>query len=169
MAPSLISNRRRRHDVDDGDEQQSRAELKLVEGRTLQEGDVGEARLSIVSGEIEKAEDEPVNFLVGKNWLPAGFNSKVMGMETGDVRVFDLDIPDDYYDEELRGKFASFTTELTVEILYFWAVTMIPQNMNVAQRKVDGTAMWSFLSHRVLNISYELAAGLREVSVQQNC
>ena len=68
--------------------------------------------LSIVSGEIEKAEDEPVNFLVGQNWLPAGFNSKVMGMETGDVRVFDLDIPDDYYDEELRGKFASFTTEL---------------------------------------------------------
>lgn len=94
------------------DLQQSRAELKPVEGRTLQEGDVGEARLSIVSGEIEKAEDEPVNFLVGKNWLPAGFNSKVMGMETGDVRVFDLDIPDDYYDEELRGKFASFTTEL---------------------------------------------------------
>jgi hypothetical protein len=58
---------------------------------------------------------------------------------------------------------------LTVGILYFWAVTMIPQNMNVAQRQVDGTAMWLFLLQKALDISYELAAGLREVSVQQNC
>ena len=50
--------------------------------------------------------------MVGQNWLPRGFDSKVMGMEIGDVRVFNLDIPDDYHEEDLRGKYATFTAEL---------------------------------------------------------
>lgn len=94
------------------DIRRSRAELKPVENRQLQEGDLGEARLSIIAGEIEKADEKPVSFMVGQNWLPRGFDSNVMGMEIGDVRVFDLDIPDDYYDEDLRGKYATFTAEL---------------------------------------------------------
>ena len=94
------------------DIRRSRAELKPVEDRRLQDGDLGEARLSIIAGDIEKADEKPVSFMVGQNWLPRGFDSNVMGMEIGDVRVFDLDIPDDYYDEDLRGKYATFTAEL---------------------------------------------------------
>lgn len=102
------------HELDEvlNDIRRSRAELKQVDDRRLQEGDVGEARLSIISGEIEKADDKPVSFMVGQNWLPRGFDSKVMGMEIGDVRVFNLDIPDDYHEEDLRGKYATFTAEL---------------------------------------------------------
>ena len=33
----------------------------------------------------------------------------------------------------------------------------------------DGTAMWWFLLRKAPNILYELAVGLRVVSVQQNC
>ena len=94
------------------DIRRSRAELKPVDDRKLQQGDVGEARLSIIAGEIEKADDKPASFMVGQNWLPRGFDSNVMGMEIGDVRVFNLDIPDDYYEEDLRGKYATFTAEL---------------------------------------------------------
>ena len=94
------------------DIRRSRAELKPVEDHRLQEGDLGEARLSIIAGEIEKADEKPASFMVGQNWLPRGFDSNVMGMEIGDVRVFDLDVPDDYYDEDLRGKYATFTVEL---------------------------------------------------------
>lgn len=94
------------------DIRRSRAELKPVDDRKLQEGDVGEARLSIVAGEIEKTDEKPVSFMVGQNWLPRGFDSNVMGMEIGDVRVFNLDIPDEYHEEDLRGKYATFTAEL---------------------------------------------------------
>ena len=45
------------HELDEvlNDIRRSRAELKQVDDRRLQEGDVGEARLSIISGEIEKS------------------------------------------------------------------------------------------------------------------
>ena len=92
--------------------QQSRAELKPVEGRPLQEDDMAEMQLSIIAGEIEKTEDNPISVIVGQNWLPKGFDSKVMGMEVRDVRVFELDVPETYHDEDLRGTFATFTAEL---------------------------------------------------------
>ena len=102
------------HELDEvlNDIRRSRAELKQVDDRRLQEGDVGEARLSIILRRNRKADDKPVSFMVGQNWLPRGFDSKVMGMEIGDVRVFNLDIPDDYHEEDLRGKYATFTAEL---------------------------------------------------------
>ena len=91
---------------------QSRSTLGEVEGRRLQEKDVAQMRVSVVAGEVERVRDDPYQLVIGEHWFPRGFDSNVLGMEVGDLRVFQLDIPDDYFDAELRGKFATFAVEL---------------------------------------------------------
>ena len=101
-------------DVDEvlKDVRRTRMELKSVEGRPIEDGDVAEMRISMIADEVDHSRDDPYSFIVGESWLPAGFDAKTTGMEIGDVRVFDLDVPDDYHDDALRGKLATFTAEL---------------------------------------------------------
>lgn len=90
----------------------ARGEMAPIEGRPLASGDGAEMRLSLVAGEMERTWEKPLRLVVGNNWLPEGFDAKVVGMEISDVRVFDLDLPPDYHDEQLRNKRATCTVEL---------------------------------------------------------
>ena len=94
------------------DVRRTRMELKSVEARPIEDGDVAEMRISMVADEVDRSRDEPYSFLVGESWLPAGFDAKTAGMEIGVVRVFDLDVPDDYHDEAIKGQLTTFTAEL---------------------------------------------------------
>ncbi|HJN40286.1 MAG TPA: FKBP-type peptidyl-prolyl cis-trans isomerase, partial [Chloroflexota bacterium] len=51
---------------------------------------------------------------VGGNGFPEGFDEQVIGMETGDVREFELPFEVDHPDETMRGKDAQFRVELHV-------------------------------------------------------
>ncbi len=94
------------------DVRRTRMELKSVEARPIEDGDVAEMRISMVADEVDRSRDEPYSFIVGESWLPAGFDAKTAGMEIGDVRVFDLDVPDEYHDEAIKGQLTTFTAEL---------------------------------------------------------
>ncbi|MBI3241714.1 MAG: trigger factor [Chloroflexi bacterium] len=64
------------------------------------------------SGPVEEflMDDKDVEVLLDSkvDWPMPGFNEKVLGMNVGDERHFELVFPDDYANEQLRGQTAKF-------------------------------------------------------------
>lgn len=91
---------------------EGRARLERVTDRGVQAGDILIAENKVVlEGEVN---DEPPRrqlIQLGNN-IP-GFDEQLLGMEPGDERQFDLTFPEDFDEEEKRGKKASYTVKLS--------------------------------------------------------
>ena len=92
---------------------EERARLERVTDRGVQEGDV---LIAEISQRDEGDESEPATprrqlLQLGNN-LP-GFDEQVMGMSPGDEKTFTLTYPDDYAEEEKRGKNVTYTVKLS--------------------------------------------------------
>lgn len=85
------------------------AEYPQITDRAVQEGDV----LAVEIKDETKPDEEPRRQVaeVGKNL--ADFDKGVIGMQTDEEKVIDITYPDDFGDEELRGK----TVPLRVKII----------------------------------------------------
>ncbi|HUV06016.1 MAG TPA: trigger factor [Armatimonadota bacterium] len=91
--------------------QESRAIIEKVEGRGIQKGDVVVADIvSTVEG-LEKGSPRRSLLEVGAN-VP-GFDENILGSEAGQRRVFTIQYPKDFSDQELAGKNVEF--DVTVE------------------------------------------------------
>ena len=94
--------------------QESRAQTVPVEGRALQDGDLAGAVIKMLVDDVNQLGDAQISVAVGGNGFPEGFDEQVIGMETGDVREFELPFEVDHPDETMRGKDAQFRVELHV-------------------------------------------------------
>jgi trigger factor len=91
---------------------EGRARLDRVTDRGVQTGDVLIAENQVQEeGEAEPTPPRRQLIQVGGN-IP-GFDDAIMGMNIGEERVFTLTYPDDYDEEERRGKPATFTVKLS--------------------------------------------------------
>lgn len=104
------------------DEQRStRSTLVPVEGRPAQQGDVAlldfsgtyfldDAKIEFQDIEGGMATDFQVELTEGQ--LIPGFTEGVVGMNIDETKQLDLQFPAEYFQEDLAGKFASFTVTL---------------------------------------------------------
>lgn len=88
-----------------------RARLERVTERGVQEGDVLIADVQVVQeGEENPAPGRRQLIQTGHN-IP-GFDEAILGMSPGEERAFTLTYPEDFTEEERRGKQATFTVKL---------------------------------------------------------
>lgn len=87
-----------------------RATYTQVTDRPVREGDV----VLVETKDESKPDQHPSREVaeIGK-CLPAGFDQGVIGMQTGEEKVIEITYPEDYENEELRGK----TVPLRVKII----------------------------------------------------
>jgi trigger factor len=91
---------------------EDRARLERITDRGVQEGDVLIAENQVVmEGEEPNGPARRQLIQIGNN-IP-GFDEAVMGMKPDEERTFTLTYPDDYDEEEKRGKQATFTVRLS--------------------------------------------------------
>ena len=88
--------------------QEQKATFSPVEGRTIADGDYAQVSLDGVPKQ-EEPETKPVHMdevlveIGGKNTMPE-FTENLRGANAGDERSFDVNYPEDFSDERLRGK-----------------------------------------------------------------
>ena len=91
--------------------QDSRSVLEKVE-RPVKEGDVVTIDYQIKEKEnlIKNGEDKNYTFILGKgNFIP-GFEKNLIGMKSGENKIFNVTVPDSWAQKDLQGK------QLSVEI-----------------------------------------------------
>jgi trigger factor len=89
-----------------------RARLERVSDRAVELGDILIAETQVVlEGESEPAAPRRQLVQMGNN-IP-GYDEALVGMQVGDEKHFDLTYPDDYQDEDRRGKSAQFYVKLS--------------------------------------------------------
>ncbi len=89
------------------------AKLEIVSDRGVEPGDQLTAENKVLF-DGEEPDDQPVRrqlIRLGSN-IP-GFDEAIMGMTVGEERVFTLTFPEDYHEEDKRGKVATFTVKVT--------------------------------------------------------
>ena len=90
---------------------EDRARLERITDRGVQAGDVLIAENQVVmEGEEDPTPARRQLIQVGNN-IP-GFDDAVIGMMPGDERTFELTYPEDFDEEDKRGKKAAFTVKL---------------------------------------------------------
>jgi trigger factor len=88
--------------------QESKATYAPVEGRALQEGDFAQVSLD-GTPKVEDSGSKPVHMddvlveIAGKSTMQE-FTDHLRGTNPGDERTFDVNYPEDFSDERLRGK-----------------------------------------------------------------
>jgi trigger factor len=88
--------------------QESKATYSPVEGRAVEDGDFAQVSLD-GTPKVEDEGTKPVHMddilveIAGKNTMPE-FTENLRGTNPGDERTFDVNYPDDFSDERLRGK-----------------------------------------------------------------
>ncbi len=90
---------------------EDRARLDRVTDRGVEAGDVLIADSQTVL-EGQEPEGEPRRQLIQTGNNIPGFDEAILGMTPGEERVFDLTYPDDYTEEDKRGKKAAFTVKV---------------------------------------------------------
>lgn len=91
---------------------EDRARLDRVTDRGVQEGDILIAESqTVLEGEENPAPPRRQLIQMGNN-VP-GFDEAVLGMMPGEERTFELTYPEDFAEEEKRGKKATFTVKLS--------------------------------------------------------
>ena len=89
----------------------SQANLEPVDGRGAQKGDY--AIISFVGTRdgvaFRGGSSERMPLIIGEAHLLPGFEDNLLGQAKGEKREFDVDFPDDYQEESLRGKTAHFS------------------------------------------------------------
>ena len=91
--------------------QESRATSEKVEGRGVRKGDIVVADIASTAEGEEKGNPRRALFEAGANI--AGFDDNILGMQAGQRRVFTVQYPKDFSDQELAGKNVEF--DVTVE------------------------------------------------------
>ncbi len=89
------------------------AKLEVVTDRGVEPGDQLSAENRVIF-EGEEPDDQPVRrqlIRLGSN-IP-GFDEAIMGMTVGEERTFTLTFPEDYHEEDRRGKTATFHVKVT--------------------------------------------------------
>ena len=89
-----------------------KARLERVTDRGVQDGDVLIAENHIVLEGEDNTETPRRQLIQVGNNIP-GFDDAIMGMTADEERTFDLTFPDDYDEEEKRGKKATYTVKLS--------------------------------------------------------
>ena len=90
--------------------QESHATSEKVEDRGVQTGDIAVAEIaSAIEGE-EMGQPRRSLIQVGQN-IP-GFDDEIIGMKPGEQRTFTINYPDDFEQEELKGKNVVFQFKL---------------------------------------------------------
>jgi trigger factor len=96
--------------------QEQKATFSPIEGRSIQEGDYAQVSLDGVP-KPEEPETKPVHMdevlveIGGKNTMPE-FTENLRGANPGDERSFDVNYPQDFSDERLRGKTFAYKVQL---------------------------------------------------------
>lgn len=100
-------------DVDREVEELRRREAKWVPvDEPASDGHLVRAKVGVKPEESEEAHTETVQFVMGRATLVPDIASKVRGLKAGQTVEFDDTYPDDFEDEELRGKRAHFKIEV---------------------------------------------------------
>lgn len=95
---------------------EQKATFSPVEGRAIAEGDYAQVSLDGTPKQ-EDADTKPVHMddvlveIGGKNTMPE-FTANLGGANAGDERTFDVNYPDDFSDERLRGKIFSYKVKI---------------------------------------------------------
>lgn len=93
--------------------QESKATLSKLQFRdTAQVGDVIEALVSVKVDEGQDVKPEPVVVPLGENRLPKELEEGLVGLKIGEIKEFELVLPEDHREVELRGKKANYKVEL---------------------------------------------------------
>ncbi|HZQ18668.1 MAG TPA: trigger factor [Terriglobales bacterium] len=96
--------------------QEQKATFSPVEGRAIQEGDYAQVSLDGTPKDRESG-TKPVHMddvmveIGGKNTMPE-FTENLRGANSGDERAFDVQYPEDFSDERLRGKSFSYKVKV---------------------------------------------------------
>jgi trigger factor len=95
---------------------EQKATFAPVEGRALQEGDYAQVSLDGTPKQ-ESEGTKPVHMddvlveIGGKNTMPE-FTQNLTGVNAGEERTFDVNYPEDFSDERLRGKIFSYRVKV---------------------------------------------------------
>jgi trigger factor len=96
--------------------QEQKATFSPVEGRAIEDGDYAQVSLDGTPKETE-SEAKPVHMddvlveMGGKNTMPE-FTENLRGANAGEERAFDVNYPDDFSDERLRGKTLTYKVKI---------------------------------------------------------
>ncbi len=91
---------------------EERARLERITDRGVEAGDVLIAEMQTVIEGVEESSPARRQLIQMGSNVP-GFDEQVMGMNPGDERSFELRFPDDFEEEEKRGKNATYTVKLS--------------------------------------------------------
>jgi trigger factor len=96
--------------------QEQKAAFSPVEGRTIADGDYAQVSLDGTPTETESGAkpvhmDDVLVEIGGKNTMPE-FTENLRGANSGDDRTFDVNYPEDFSDERLRGKTFSYMVKI---------------------------------------------------------
>jgi trigger factor len=96
--------------------QEQKATFSPIEGRAIEDGDYAQASLDGTPKE-PASEAKPVHMddvlveIGGKNTMPE-FTENLRGANAGEERTFDVNYPEDFSDERLRGKVFSYKVKI---------------------------------------------------------
>jgi len=96
--------------------QEQKATFSPIEGRAIADGDYAQVSLDGTPKQDE-AETKPVHMddvlveIGGKNTMPE-FTENLRGTNAGDERTFEVNYPEDFSDERLRGKTFSYKVKI---------------------------------------------------------
>ena len=90
--------------------QESRATSEKVEDRGIQNGDIAVAEIASAMEGEEPGEPRRSLIQVGQN-IP-GFDDEIIGLKPGEQRTFTIKYPDDFEQDELKGKNVTFLFKL---------------------------------------------------------
>jgi trigger factor len=96
--------------------QEQKATFSPIEGRSIQDGDYAQASLDGTPKDQE-AGMKPVHMddvmveIGGKNTMPE-FTENLRGADAGEERAFDVNYPENFSDERLRGKIFSYKVKI---------------------------------------------------------
>ncbi len=96
--------------------QEQKATFSPIEGRAISDGDYAQVSLDGTPKQDE-AETKPVHMddvlveIGGKNTMPE-FTENLRGTNAGDERTFEVNYPEDFSDERLRGKTFSYKVKI---------------------------------------------------------
>lgn len=82
---------------------------KLVE-REAKVGDKVEVNFEVFIDKVpvERGKQDKYPVVIGENKFIPGFEEKIIGMKSGEVKEFELKFPEKYFDKKMAGKIAEF-------------------------------------------------------------
>jgi trigger factor len=97
-----------------GELRDQQATLRPVDGRAAARDDIAQVKFAgTIDGEpFDGGSADRLPIVIGEERMIPGFEERLIGLEIGATKEFDLTFPDDYRVEELRAKQAHFTVEL---------------------------------------------------------